>query len=79
MGSYYLTNEQSVMIEVDKKKLGFEVAIYDLNTSTDKPAAQAVGKEPYQAIGRALVTYLDKCNTNRATLKSTLELYERLG
>ena len=79
MGTYYLTDDKSVLLEIDKKKLGFEVAIYELNKSTEKAAAQAVGKEPYQAIGRALVTYLDKCNTNRATLKSTLELYERLG
>jgi len=79
MGSYFLTNDQSVLLEVDKAKLGFEVAIYDLNTSTSKPSARVVGKDPYKAIGQAVVAYVDKCNPSKGKLKGSIEIYERIA
>lgn len=77
MSTHYITND--IVIEVEKGKLAFEVAIYDLNAQTEQPAASASGTDLYKAIGQAVVAHIDKANPGRNTLAGEISTLERFA
>lgn len=76
MTTHYITND--IVIEVEKGKLEFEVALYDLNATTDEPAAEATSKDLLKAIGQVVVDHIDSHNKGKS-LKGEIAMYERLS
>lgn len=77
MTTHYITND--IVIEVEKGKLEFEVAIIDLNSTKDQPEATATGKDIYKAIGQAVVQHIDQAHPGRKPLQSEIDIFERFG